>query len=249
MTILITGGTGKVGKQLVKHFLNKGNIVITTTTKIENVKLLLSEYNIEVQKRLKIIVADFTFPNAILDIIKYLESESEKPEVIIHNARSLSTLKVNDQGITESEDFINEFQMGVVFPYELSMNILKLGALKNIIFVSSMYGVVAPSPSLYNNFNQASMVQYGVTKAAQIHLTKELAVRLAEHKVRVNCISLGGIQGRVDEEFLKRYKNLNPQGNMLQEEDVIEPIEFLVSDGSKNMTGHNLIVDGGWTIW
>ena len=111
-----------------------------------------------------------------------------------------------------------------------------------------MYGVVAPTPSLYDNFEESSAVHYGVSKAAQIHLTKELAVRLAP-KIRVNCVSFGGIKGRTDENFENRYKNLTPLQRMLEEEDVVGPIDFLVSDNSTNMTGQNIKVDGGWTIW
>lgn len=112
-----------------------------------------------------------------------------------------------------------------------------------------MYGIVPPNPSLYKNPEQDSPIQYGVAKAAQIHLTKELAIRLASKNIKVNAISFGGIEGRVDNEFRNKYAKLCPLKNMLKEEDVIGAIDFLASNNSVGMTGHNLVIDGGWSVW
>ncbi len=249
--ILITGGSGKVGFQMVKHFLKKGFIVITTSTDkqrfLSNKKKELADYNLET---LKVIEVNFNTEDAINIIIGYLQADDIILTDIIHNARSLDFLKINEDKTISSENFSGEFYMDVVFPYRLSMAVKNQIShnLENIIFISSMYGVVAPTPALYDDFENSSPIHYGVSKAAQIHLTKELAVRLAP-KIRVNCVSFGGIKGRTDDEFEIRYKNLNPQQRMLQEEDVIGPVDFLISENSKSMTGQNLKVDGGWTIW
>ena len=121
--------------------------------------------------------------------------------------------------------------------------------LKKIIIISSIYGVVGPTISLYNDFNNQSPIQYGITKAAQIHLSKELAIRYADLDILVNTVSYGGVEGRANEEFKKRYSNLTPLKAMLNLNEVIKPIDFLLSDGASGMTGHNLIVDKGWTLW
>ena len=121
--------------------------------------------------------------------------------------------------------------------------------LKNIINISSMYGIVPMNPLLYDNPKFESYINYSVAKAAQIHLSKELAIRLASRHIRVNTISYGGIAGRVSDSFKMRYAQLCPQGKMLKEEEVVGAVDFLVSDLSIGMTGHNLVVDGGWTTW
>ena len=92
-------------------------------------------------------------------------------------------------------------------------------------------------------------MNYGVTKAALIHLTKELAVRLAPRGISVNAVSYGGVEGRVDGGFRERYGRLCPTGRMLDDSQVFGAVKFLCSSDSSGMTGHNLIVDGGWTIW
>ena len=248
-TVLITGGSGKVGFQLVNHFLEKNFLVITTSRNkekfLEDKKESLNNY----KKFLRIIEVDFSSKKAIPAIIDFLKKEKIPVKNIIHNARSLDYIKIeNDQSISE-ENFAGELHMDVIFPYKLTMEILKTDKeLKNVVFISSMYGVVAPTPFLYEDFHNSSPINYGVSKAAQIHLTKELAVRLSPD-VRVNCVSFGGIQGRTNEVFEKKYNSLNPLAKMLTEDDVKGPVDFLISEASRSMTGHNLIVDGGWTLW
>ncbi len=248
--VFITGGSGTVGFQLVNHFLKKGYYVITTSRNIlqflENKEHLLHN---SYKQFLQIIEVDFIQDNAVETILTELTKKEVSVQTIIHNARSLDFLKIENDYSISDKNFQGEFFVNVVFPYKLTMALkTKHENLKNIIFISSMYGVVAPTPSLYDNIHASSPIHYGVSKAAQIHLTKELAVRLSPD-TRVNCVSFGGIKGRVNHDFEKRYSKLNPQGKMLAKEDVIGPVDFLVSEESKNMTGQNIKVDGGWTIW
>lgn len=246
--ILITGGGGKIGITLTKHFLkNNDKVVITTRNKT---KFLTNNTDLINIANLHIIEVNFLYTNPTKIITDYLFDNKISIEHIIHNARSLDFLSIEKTGITSKENFMGEFYLDVVFPYQLNNSIIKLenSNVNNIIFISSIYGIVAPTPSLYDNFVSSSAINYGVCKAAQIHLAKELAVRLAP-KIKVNCVSFGGVKGRSDEGFEKRYNDLNPLGKMLEEHEVIEPIQFLISKNLKSMTGHNLIIDGGWTTW
>jgi NAD(P)-dependent dehydrogenase (short-subunit alcohol dehydrogenase family) len=247
-SIMITGGSGKVGFQLVKYYLNKKYQVITTSRDKDNILEKLTDFSFD-PSLLHIVEVDFADKHALEVIENYIIDNSISIHSIIHNARNVNYLKIQKDGTVSKFNFNGELFIGVVFPYQLSILIVKLNVgLKNIIFVSSMYGVVGPNPTLYDDFHNQSPIHYGVAKAAQIHLVKELAIRLA-NKIRVNCVSFGGIKGRVDDDFLARYKALNPQNRMLEEQDVLAPLNFLVSDSSENMTGQNLIIDNGWTLW
>ncbi|MEO8949209.1 MAG: SDR family oxidoreductase [Mucilaginibacter sp.] len=249
-TILITGGSGKVGFQLINHFLDNDFVVVTTT---RDKQKFLSEKKDLLNKKhstnLKIIESDFLEVNAVEKIINFLDEQKIKVQHIVHNARSLNFLKIEDDYTVTTDNFVGEYFVNVVFPYRLTMQLIKGDSqIQNVIFISSIYGVVASTPALYDDFHASSPIHYGVSKAAQIHLTKELAVRLSP-KIRVNCISFGGIEGRANAAFIEKYSSFNPQGRMLKEIDVVAPVDFLVSEGAKNMTGQNVVVDGGWTIW
>jgi NAD(P)-dependent dehydrogenase (short-subunit alcohol dehydrogenase family) len=250
--LLITGGTGKIGSQLVKHFYKKNFDVIFTSKKqneIDSLKKNIKPSNVD--NKLIGITIDLEKENFSKNILQTLEAKNLNPISIIHCARSLTYLKIGPNGVTKRNEWLGEFTLGIITPYELSMSLAqqKNSHLKKIINIGSMYGVVPANPSLYNNPKQESPIQYGVVKAALIHLTKELAIRLAPYNIQVNTVSYGGVEGRVSEEFKKKYSKLCPSSRMLNDNEVIGAIDFLISDFSSGITGHNLIVDGGWSVW
>ena len=171
---------------------------------------------------------------------------------LINSARNLDFLKNNEKtGKTTKENFLNEYLMDVFIPYEMSFEIFKQNkkTLKTITNIGSQYGLVGSNPILYKNkFNQYP-IQYSVAKAALIHLTKELAIKFYKNKVRVNCLALGGIEGRVNSKFKQRYAKLTPMGRMLNENDILKPLEIIIDNDSKAINGQTIIADGGWTLW
>ena len=120
--------------------------------------------------------------------------------------------------------------------------------LKNVILFSSIYGMVAPDMSLYEGANMTNPIAYGVSKGGVLQLMKYLATILAPD-IRVNAISPGGILRNQPEAFRERYEKKTPLGRMATEEDLKGAIAYLASDLSAYVTGHNLVVDGGWTAW
>jgi hypothetical protein len=247
--ILITGGTGKLGRVFIAHFLNKGHTVIFTSRSQLRIKKLLSNFA-PFKANLFGIKVNLKTDRSFEKIISNLENLEMFPDVLINNARDRDHLKLKNS-IPDRNQWFGEFLLDVVVPYELSVMLAyhPKSRLRSIINISSIYGVVAANPNLYKNPKIESPIHYSIAKSALIHLTKELAVRLSDRRIRVNCVSYGGIKGRVDKAFMRRYAKLCPLGRMLNEEDVIGAVDFLISDLADGVTGHNLIVDGGWTIW
>lgn len=244
--VFLTGGTGNIGSRLVKDLVADGHEVMFTSRSKSSGEKLISDLQLPTD-RCFAIELDFNNEktlNNLLDHLKFL------PDVIIHNARSLDSLKINDSGRLSKLQFQQEFFNGITFPVELNHFFIDAGSpIGDIIFISSMYGIVVPNPSLYDNFELQSPLNYGVVKASQLHLTKELAVRLASKGIRTNAISYGGVEGRVDSEFKKRYSKLTPSGRMLNHNDLYPPVKYIINNPDLNMTGETLKVDGGWTIW
>lgn len=252
--IFITGGTGKIGGQLVAAFLRGGNRVITTTRKIENISKLKNRFNLSQPEMdlLKGIEVDFNLENAAEVILTFFKENTQySPDTLVNNARSLENLKINDDGTSNRDHISKEYTINVIVPYELSVKLAAFSSnLTSIINISSIYGIVPFNPNLYGeNYEKSAPIQYSLSKAAIIQLTKELAIRFRNKKIRVNTVSYGGVEGRVDDEFKRRYKKLCPEGHMLTEEQTVGPVLFLASDNSKGITGQNIIQDGGWTVW
>tara|TARA_Y100001968_G_C19368325_1_gene723753 strand:- start:214 stop:960 length:747 start_codon:yes stop_codon:yes gene_type:complete len=243
-TIIITGASGKIGKVIIRHLLTK-NWDILAITNSENSAENLKQLNNQ-NPMLKVFSIDLFLRNSH-QLIKEKIDKKNGVYAFIHNARDLSSLRVSKDGITDINDFTNEFSLAVTIPYRLIMSI-KDKNLKRIIFMSSQYGLVTPNPNLYEDGLLSSPIQYGVSKAAQIHLVKELATRLAKNNILANCIALGGVEGRTNKEFQNSYSKLLPIGRMLKEIEVLPAIDFLLDPLNTATTGATISVDGGWTI-
>lgn len=249
-TILITGGTGKFGRALTSHFLSVGDDVVVTGRTDESLEKLRAEHASAGDKLLGIKV-DLTDPGAIKALLAQLEAQNISLDCLVNNARSISFLKTEEDGLISRENFANEYLLDVIVPYELTMALTmqKGSQLRRVVNIGSMYGTVAANPHLYTDPVKQSPLQYSVAKAALAHLTKELAVRLAGKDIQVNCVAFGGVEGRVDEAFKQRYAQLCPMGRMLRDDEVVSPVDLLLSDKFSGVTGHTLAVDGGWSIW
>lgn len=248
--ILITGGSGKFGRKLIEHFLEKNAVVSFTASNQDSINSVYELFSSKAEKSLFGFVQNFTSPDFAENLVESLRESKLFPRGLVNNARSLAYLKMDKNGLVDRDNFVNEYVLDVVAPYELTMS-LALSAkshLKHVVNISSQYGMVAANPSLYDKYLEQSPIHYGVAKAALVHLTKELAVRLAPN-IQVNSIAYGGVEGRVSDDFKERYAKLVPLGRMLTEDEIAGPVDYLLSDMSSGMTGQVISVDGGWGIW
>ena len=106
--------------------------------------------------------------------------------------------------------------------------------------------MVSPIPHLYKD--EGKHIGYSASKGAVIQLTKHLATHLAP-RVRVNCVAPGGVDHKVDEEFIKKYSQHVPMKRMMNKNELNKLLEYLCSEDSSYMTGSIINVDGGWTTW
>lgn len=118
----------------------------------------------------------------------------------------------------------------------------------SIILLSSIYGIVGPDMRLYEGTNMANAAGYNASKGGILQLTRYLATVFAPN-VRVNAITPGGVWRNQPEIFNERYKSRTPLNRMATEEDFKGAVAYLASDLSAYVTGHNMVVDGGWTAW
>ncbi len=247
--VLVTGGTGRLGQVFLRGFAEAGATVVFTTRDAAAAEDLRADCAQRGAGRVVAIEADLTADNGGAVVAAALAGHGLAPTVLVNNARSVTTLRVDADGTMPRAHWRGEFDLGVVAAYELTMALMRgESRLRSVINVASMYGVTAANRGLYDRPDTESAINYGVVKAALIHLTKELAVRLAP-TVRVNAVSYGGVRGRASAAFEARYAALCPSGRMLSDADVFGPVAFLAGHDASGMTGHNLVVDGGWTIW
>ena len=246
--ILLTGATGRIGTVLTRTLLSLGYNVVaisSTSTKLEALSLSLRSPN------LYLCCQDLLAPNSTAAICDFLNSHSLTPTSLINNARSLDHLRLDtgSSAISRSS-FLSILELDVVVPYELSIHLAdRYQTLNSIVNISSQYGSVAVNPNLYPDDSSIPPCNYGISKAAQNHLTKELAVRLSPRNIRVNSVAYGGVSGRAPKALQLSYSTFCPGGRMLNDDDLPGPVLFLISPDSSAITGHIVAADLGWTLW
>lgn len=127
------------------------------------------------------------------------------------------------------------------------MPLLKRNA--SVVFLSSIYGVAAPRLEIYRGLKMGVPAEYAAVKGGIISLTRYFAAVLGKRGARVNAISPGGIFANQPKAFLNAYSRKLLLGKkLLSPSDISGAVVFLLSDASSQMTGQNMIIDGGWTL-
>ena len=93
-------------------------------------------------------------------------------------------------------------------------------------------------------------IDYHAAKGGVISMTRDMACYLAPYGIRVNCISTAGFFRNQPKPFVEAYSNTIPMGRMGQDgKEIKGAVVFLASEASSYCTGHNLVLDGGLSIW
>lgn len=249
-SVLLTGATGRIGSVIARGFAEQGWNLAFTFRDATRARALEQDCRQRGAGSVVLLPADLAAGAAVSQVVSQLSAAAFHPTVLINNTRDRAHLEKRADGTIADANFTSELRLGVVVPYELTNALASApsATLRSVINISSIYGMNAPQLRLYERSQDVPPPSYGVAKAALLHLTKELAVRMAP-RIRVNAVSFGGVAGRASEAFTRRYEDATPMHAMLDDGDLFGAVSFLAGDASRAVTGHNLVVDGGWTLW
>jgi NAD(P)-dependent dehydrogenase (short-subunit alcohol dehydrogenase family) len=118
----------------------------------------------------------------------------------------------------------------------------------SVVLISSIQGIRAPRFDHYEGLDMSSPAEYSAVKAGVIGFSRWLAKNVASTNIRVNCVSPGGIVADQPELFQQRYRADCLTKGLLDPEDVVGAIGFLLSDDSRYVSGQNIVVDDGWSL-
>lgn len=107
---------------------------------------------------------------------------------------------------------------------------------------------MAPKFEVYENTSMTMPVEYAAIKSAILHMSKYTVKFVKDSKFRINSVSPGGIFDSQPDDFLTAYKKNTNGAGMLDVNDVLGAVTFLLSDNSKFITGQNIIVDDGFSL-
>lgn len=129
-----------------------------------------------------------------------------------------------------------------------------------IVNIGSVYGVLGLNPGLYDAFGEVGaggpkrQPAYHTSKGAILNLTRDLAAAVSRWGVTVNTISPGMViteqsEGLISDDVIRRLSEMTPVGRFGKPEEIAHAVAFLASDDAAFITGEEIRVDGGWTIW
>ena len=229
-TILITGAAQRIGLDLAKHFLNKGDkLIITYRTKHASVDELLELGAI-------CLACDFEQSDAVEKLVEQVKSHTNELSAIIHNASSWDCESKNPDF---NSLFDNMMNIHAKVPYLLNLALMPLllnssDEHSDIIHITD-YVVEKGSPK---------HIAYAASKAALDNLTRSFSAKLAP-KVKVNSIAPSLIIFNDHDDDAYRAKTLKKSIMALEPgtAEVINGIEMILN--SNYMTGRTLQLDGG----
>lgn len=250
---IVTGGAGHIGSVISEALTELGSDVIIVGKNKERGLNLASQLA-------KTFGVKVTFEEVDLNskesIDLFVNKNQFKIDILVNNAFTWPTILNLDD--TTWNDFENTLRSGITSPFYLTKllaNLMKTSGGGSVINIASMYGIVSPNFKIYHNQpKMGNALAYNASKAAIIQMTKYLAVYLSKWNIRVNCISPGpfpkpGTFNDGKEWFETELKEMNPLHKLGEPWQVKGAVALLATDLGSYMTGQNISIDGGWTIW
>jgi NAD(P)-dependent dehydrogenase (short-subunit alcohol dehydrogenase family) len=235
--ILITGGSGLIGKAILKDLTRSG---------------IYSIYNLDIARSEEPGVSD-----VLCNVTEYKELTSAilkiaKQHGSLHGLVNNAYPRTMDWGMNFEDESFDSLQQNVSMQLTAVLYACQVAGRHmtdggSIVNISSIYGVVGNDPGLYEETSVNPPGAYPAIKGGLINFTRFLAARWGSRQIRVNCVSPGGIKDAQDTRFIQRYEQRVPLKRMGTPDDIAPAVSFLLSDGARYITGQNIIVDGGWT--
>lgn len=266
-TALVTGAGGLLGRQHVAALSEAGARVVVTDVGLAQAEAAVAALKQNAPSAELIALAiDVTTLDSVRAANEQLSGRGVSVDILVNNA-AIDPKVTSVPGVMHSSRFeafpVPQWQTEIAVGLTGAMLCAQVfggemaargrGVILNI---ASDLGVIAPDQRLYRQPNVSreeeqpvKPVTYSVIKHGLIGLTKYLATYWADQGVRVNAISPGGVFNNQDPAFVERLTRLIPMGRMADVDEYRAAVQFLCSDASSYMTGQNLVMDGGRSVW
>lgn len=250
---LVTGGAGHIGREMADALAELGAAVavldLDESAAVESARRIQGAHGVETLP----IGVDLSDEAAVREVPALVTRQLGRLDILINNAALVGTSALKGWGVPFSEQSAETWRLAMevnlTAPFVLtqaSREALSESGHGSVINIGSIYGIAAPDMSLYAGTALGNPAAYAASKGGLLQLTRWLSTVLAPN-IRVNAITIGGVSRNQGRAFTERYVSRTPLGRMATEEDLKGATAYLASDLSAYVTGHNLVVDGGWT--
>ena len=247
---LVTGGGQGIGRAFA-HALGEAGAAVAVVDRVtagaEAVAHELAAKGIAAIA----ITADVTREEQVEQMVTTVLQHWGKLTIAVNNAGIGQWADADQMRLADWQRMLDVNLTGVFLGAQAAGRVMLAAGYGKIVNTASMSGSIVNTPQ-----NQAA---YNTSKAGVIHLTRSLAAEWAARGVRVNCISPGYTRTQLVDDLLKtplgqevmmpRWMELTPMGRMAEVTDLQGAVVYLAAPASDFMTGHDLVIDGGYSVW
>jgi len=252
----VTGGARNLGYDMALALAEAGADVCITSRRIASAQESAKRIADETGRKVLPLQLDVADEGEVIAAVDACLAEFGKIDILVNNAGNVvskpGTAQIEDRPLADWQYTIDVNLNGTFLCSKHVLSRAMIPARRgNIINIGSIAGIIGRDRRVYEGTDMGgSTVDYEAAKAGVIAMTRDMAVYLAQFRIRVNCISPGGFLRGQPEPFVKAYCDATPMKRMgIDGLEMKGAVVFLASEASSYVTGHNLVVDGGFTVW
>ena len=248
-TILVAGAGGLLGSYVVKHILVQGANVIAADINLEKTKKLLTSLDINTNEtNFELIELDITNEVNVKTLFSNIVHIDGAVNATYPRNKSYGAHFFDVSLSSFNENLALHLGSSFLFAQQCAAYFKSNNTPFSLVNISSIYGVIAPDFTIYDNTSMTMPIEYAAIKSGLLHINKYISKYINNSDFRINAVSPGGIFDSQPELFLNAYKDKTLGTGMLDVSDIVGSILFLLSDQSKYIVGQNLIVDDGFSL-
>lgn len=237
--IIVTGGNGLIGRHIVQRLLKESATCYCVDIVPPSEKL---PYFIQ---------ADITDPLSVDNLVATVLERHQRIDGWVNNAYP----RTKDWGAPFEDIPLDSWKKNVDMQLNMLfyctqkvLEVMKMAEYGSLVNIASIYGVVGNDFTIYENTGgMTSPAAYAAIKGGVVNFARYLASYYGKYNVRVNTVSPGGVFDYQNETFIKNFESKVPLRRMAKPEEIAPGVAFLLSDDASYISGHNLMIDGGWT--
>jgi NAD(P)-dependent dehydrogenase (short-subunit alcohol dehydrogenase family) len=242
--VVITGGGGGIGKAAAARFLDEGASLVLSGRRGE--VLEEARRDLDADDRIAVVPGDVSSPSAAAELMDTAVDRFGAVDVLVNSTGIFRVTPFLDQTEDELEEALDSILRPTFYTSQAAARRMVEQGGGAIVSVGSMWAVDA--------ITATPTSAYSAAQAGRHALTKNLAIELAPHGIRVNTVALAFVETPAYERFmtpdqardvLDSVNAFHPLGRHGRPEDVVEAILFYASDRAGWITGTTMPIDGG----